>query len=310
MKALPTLRQLSYLVALAEHNHFGRAAEACLVTQSTLSAGLQELESLLGVTLVERTKRRVMLTPLGEEMVARARAMLQAAEDMVDIARAAAEPLSGELRLGVIPTIGPYLLPRVMPVLRDAYPALKLYLREDLTARLLEQLDRGLIDVALLALPYPADELETAVVAEDPFLLVCPPDHPLATQPRLAPQDLAAAGLLLLDDGHCLRAHALAACHLADGGASEGFRGTSLHTIVQMVVSGLGVTLLPRLALDGDILRGTDLVARDLGEGAATRQLGLAWRRSSPRKAEFRLLADLLTGILAPSSSNKMEEVA
>ncbi|MBY0430001.1 MAG: tRNA lysidine(34) synthetase TilS, partial [Rhodospirillales bacterium] len=290
MRPLPTLRQLRYLVALADHLHFGRAAEACLVTQSTLSAGLQELETLMGVMLVERTRRRVMLTPLGTEMVARARLLLREAEDLTDTARAAAEPLTGPLRLGVIPTIGPYLLPRALPALREAYPRLKLYLREDLSARLLDQLNSGALDALLLALPYPAEEVEFEELCQDDFLLVAPPSHPLAARPKLVPEDLAGSELLLLEEGHCLREHALAACRLA---APGGVQGTSLATLVQMVAGGLGVTLLPRLAVEGDVLRGTDLVARPV-EGGEARRLGLMWRRSSPRGREFRLLAQAL----------------
>lgn len=299
MKALPTFRQLRYLAALAEHRHFGRAAESCLVTQSTLSAGLQELEAVLGATLVERTKRRVMLTPLGEEILARARALLRDAEELVDVARAAGEPLSGPLRLGVIPTIGPYFLPAALPALRRAHPRLKLYLREDQTARLLDRLASGELDVVLLALPYPTEDLEIEPLGEDPFFLACPPDHPLAGLAEVRPDDLAGVGLLLLEEGHCLRAHALSACRLPGAGAGEGLQGTSLPTLVQMVAGGLGVTLLPRMAAESELLKGAGLVARPLlGEDSA-RSIGLAWRRSSPRKTEFRLLAAALRERLA-----------
>jgi LysR family hydrogen peroxide-inducible transcriptional activator len=281
MKILPTLRQLRYLVALAEHRHFGRAAEACLATQSTLSAGLQELENLLGVVLVERTKRKVMLTPLAEEIA--------------DLAAAAAEPLSGPLRLGVIPTIGPFLLPRVLPHLRAAHPGLRLYLREDLTARLLERLGSGDLDAVLIALPYHAPDIETLEVSEDPFVLACPPDHPLAAKQNLRSADLVGAELLLLEEGHCLRDHALAACHLPGPARGEGVLGTSLPTLVQMVANGLGVTLLPRMAVECGILAGTNLVTRPIAD-AGVRGIGLAWRPSSPRKADFRALAEVLKG--------------
>ncbi len=303
MKPLPTLRQLSYLVALADHLHFGRAAESCLVTQSTLSAGLQELENLLGVTLVERTRRRVMLTPLGAGIVERARALLRDAEDLVDTARAAAEPLSGPLRLGVIPTIGPYLLPRVLPALRRAHPRLQLYLREDQTARLLERLGNGDLDVVLLALPYPAEDVETEEVARDSFVLACPPGHPLATREAVSAADLAGADLLLLEEGHCLREHALAACRLPTVQRGQGLQATSLHTLVQMVAGGLGVTLLPRIAVEAEVTRGTDLVLRPLAEGAgADRGIGLAWRRSSPRRGEYGQFARELRELLSDAS--------
>lgn len=293
MKALPTLRQLRYLVALAEHRHFGKAAESCFATQSTLSAGLQELETLLGIMLVERTKRRVMLTPLGEEVVARARALLRGAEDLVDLVETARQPLTGGLRLGVIPTIAPYLLPRALPALRAAYPRLRLTLREDLTMRLLDGLAAGNLDVVLIALPWPADGVETLELAEDPFLFACAPDHPLAAKEAVTSDELATAELLLLEEGHCLREHALSACRLPS--AAGRAMGTSLTTLVQMVANGLGVTLLPRLAVDGGVLRGTGLVTRPLAE-PASRRIGLAWRRSSPRAAEFALLGGALAG--------------
>jgi LysR family transcriptional regulator, hydrogen peroxide-inducible genes activator len=293
VKILPTLRQLRYLVALAEHRHFGRAAETCLATQSTLSAGLQELENLLGVTLVERTKRKVMLTPLGEEVVARARVVLRGAEDIADLAAASAEPLSGPLRLGVIPTIGPYVLPRVLPHLRKVHPNLRLYLREDLTARLLERLTSGDLDAVLIALPYESTEMESMVVGEDPFMLACPPGHALASKAQVESADLMGGDLLLLEEGHCLREHALAACRLPGPAKGDGILGTSLATLVQMVANGLGVTLLPQMAVQGGVLAGTDLVTRPLAD-AGNRLIGLAWRPSSPRKAEFRALGEFL----------------
>ncbi|PKU24296.1 hydrogen peroxide-inducible genes activator [Telmatospirillum siberiense] len=297
MAALPTLRQLRYLVALDDHRHFGHAAEACAATQSTLSAGLQELEALLGASLVERTKRRVLMTPLGEEVVVRARQLLRDAEEISALVRSAAEPLSGPLRLGVIPTVGPYLLPKVMPHLRNQHPNLRLYLREDLTARLLERLASGDLDLVLLALPYRADEFEFETLFDDPFLVACPPKHPLAQERSDAVTLAAEEDLLLLEEGHCLREHALAACHLSmppgkPGGVQERMLATSLTTLVQMVACGLGVTLLPRMALDSGILAGTDLVSRSLGRDAPARTIGLAWRASSPRKAEFRLLGE------------------
>ncbi len=292
--ALPTLRQLRYLVALDEHRHFGRAAATCFATQSTLSAGLQELEGLLGASLVERTRRRVLLTPLGEAVAARARAVLTGAEEIAELCRAAQEPLTGRLRLGVIPTIAPYLLPRVLPGLRRAHPRLELELREDLTARLLERLAAGGLDVLLLALPYAAPEIETEALFDDAFVLACPPGHPLAAAARLDEAALAGAELLLLEEGHCLRDHALAACRLAAPAGGHGVMATSLATLVQMVANGLGVTLLPEMAVDSGILAGTGLVTRRLDDGAPRRTIGLAWRPSSPRKAEFRALGAFL----------------
>lgn len=293
MRPLPTLRQLRYLTALAEHLHFGRAAESCLATQSTLSAGLQELETILGVTLVERTKRKVMLTPLGEQVVARARVVLRGAEDIADLAAASTEALSGPLRLGVIPTIAPYLLPHALPSLRQRYPALRLFLREDLTARLLDRLATGDLDAALIALPWVSPEIETMHINDDGFMLACPPDHPLALRPDLSASDLIGQDLLLLEEGHCLRDHALSACHLPGPAKGEGVLGTSLATLVQMVANGLGVTLLPEMAVKSGVLAGTGVVTRPLRD-AGSRGIGLAWRPSSPRKAEFRLLGEAL----------------
>jgi LysR family hydrogen peroxide-inducible transcriptional activator len=294
MRTLPTLRQLRYLVALAEHRHFGRAAEACFATQSTLSAGLQELENLLDVKLVERSKRRVMLTPLGEAIVARARVVLREAEDIADLAFASKDPLSGALRLGVIPTIGPYLLPRVLPPLRQSYPNLRLYLREDLTARLLEALGDGDIDAALIALPFQTDELEIRPLGHDPFLLACRADDPLAKSKDIELDDVPDERLLLLDEGHCLREHALAACRLEPSRHRDDFRATSLPTLVQMVANKLGVTLLPKMAVDAGLLGGTGLLAKPLSATAPAREIALVWRRTTPRAAEFNILADVL----------------
>lgn len=303
----PTLRQWRYLVALAEIRHFGKAAEACFVTQSTLSAGIQELETQLGAALVDRTKRKVVLTPLGEELAGRARELLREAEEMVLLARAAAAPLSGPLRLGVIPTISPFLLPRVLPVLRRRFPELKLFLREDLTHRLVDQLQAGKLDLLLLALPFEGGALDAMPLFGDEFLVACRSDHALARRNAVKLDDLAEAPLLLLEDGHCLREHALAACRLPPSPRRDGFAATSLHTLVQMVDSGLGVTLLPQLALDAGILRGTDLVTRPLqaGKGGeASRQIGLAWRRGTQRAKEFTLFGEALVAAMKQSGED------
>jgi LysR family hydrogen peroxide-inducible transcriptional activator len=294
MKPLPTLRQLRYLVAVVDRCHFSRAAEACLVTQSTLSAGIQELEDVLGAPLLERTRRSVIPTPLGREVAERARALLKDAEDLMDIARAATDPMAGPLHLGVIPTIGPFLIPRVMPLVRTAFPQLKLYLREDQTARLLDRLHAGELDAALVALPYPTADLETLDIAEDRFSLVCPPGHRLCAAPAVRARDMAMEELLLLEDGHCLREHALAACALEDQRRNPAFQGTSLHTLAQMVANGLGVTLLPQMALDAGIVRGLDVVVRPLEGERPFRHISLVWRRTSGRKESFHRLAEAL----------------
>ena len=288
MTPLPSLQQLRFLVALAEQRHFGRAAEACAVTQSTLSAGLQELETRLGVTLVERSRRKVMLTPLGEDLVARARQVLSDAEALVEAARGGREPLSGPFRLGVIPTIGPYLLPAIMHDIAKEFPKLQLYLREEQTASLLEKLAAGQLDLALLALPYDVGEMEVMELGADPILVALSPGHRLARQRRIAHDALAQEDLLLMEDGHCLRSHALEACRLTGPTRNEVFQGTSLRTVVQMAAGGLGVTLVPQMALQSELPADGSLVARPLAGDAPPRRIALAWRRSSTRKAEFR----------------------
>ncbi|HEX6841986.1 MAG TPA: hydrogen peroxide-inducible genes activator [Stellaceae bacterium] len=289
MAPLPSLQQLRFLSALAEHKHFGRAAAACAVTQSTLSAGLQELEDRLGASLVERSRRHCLLTPLGEDIVERGRRLLRDAEDLAEAARGAQEPLSGPLRLGVIPTIGGYFIPGVMPGLTQAFPKLKLYLREEQTASILDKLENGQLDLALIALPYETGDLETMALGEDPILVALPKTHPLAKARRIERADLAGEALLLMEDGHCLRSHALEACRLAGPDRNEVFQGTSLRTLLQMAAGGIGITLMPEMAVAAEITPGSGLVARHL-QGEPSRQIALAWRRSSARKAEFRTL--------------------
>jgi LysR family hydrogen peroxide-inducible transcriptional activator len=287
----PSVRHLRHLVALHDHGHFGRAAEASHVTQSTLSASIKELESILQVTLVDRSKRRVVLTPVGIEAANRARKIVKEVEELVGFASASRDPLSGTLRMGTIPTIGPFLLPRVLPGLRRDYGRLKLYLVEDLTSRLIDLLHRGELDVVLLALPYDCGPAEIITLFEDPFVVGLPGDHRLAQAERIKPQQLRCEDLLLLKDGHCLRDHALAACRLADRTLTESFGATSLATLVQMVANGLGTTLLPTLAVDAGLLLGTNLVTRPLFGEVPARRIGLIWRRGTGRRNEFRLLA-------------------
>lgn len=297
MKPIPTLRQLRYLVAVVDRCHFGQAAAACTVSQSTLSASIQELEELLGAPLLERTKRSVVPTALGRKVAERARGLLKGAEDLMDVAQAARDPLSGPLHLGVIPTIGPFLLPRAMPKLREDFPKLQLYLREDQTARLLERLESGELDAVLLALPYALGDFEVMDLGADRFSIVYPADHTPAAS-------IADENLLLLEDGHCLRDQALAACELEGARRNAGFNGTSLHTLAQMVANGLGVTLMPQMALDAGILRGLDVTVRALDGMARAgavphRRIGLVWRRSSARTETFRALGEALKDELA-----------
>jgi LysR family hydrogen peroxide-inducible transcriptional activator len=299
MRQLPTLKQLRYLCVLAQEEHFGRAAEKCFVTQSTLSAGIAELELVLGSPLAERTKRSVMLTPLGLEIARRAQKLLRETEDLIELAAAQRNPLSGDFRLGVIPTIGPYLLPRILPELHNAYPDLKLFLKEDQTERLLAQLRSGKLDAVLLALPYEMDGMNTRVLARDSFSFACPINHKLAGKKSVSNDEIADTPLLLLEEGHCLRDHALAACHLESRGKQASFEATSLQTLVQMVASGLGQTLLPQLALDAKLTAGLDMAVIPLTDKNATRQIGLAWRATSPRHEDMQLLGDVIEDVLA-----------
>ncbi len=292
LRPLPSLKQLRHLVAVADHGHFGRAAAACFVTQSSLSASIKELEGLLGKVLIERTRRSVMVTPLGEDVVARARAVLTDVDEIVDLVTASGDPLTGSLRLGVIPTIGPFLLPRVLPGLRRAYPRLRLYLREDRSARLTDGLAGGDLDLLLLAFPYPAEGFETYLFAEDPFWIAFPKGHRYAGEERVAGTGLEDETVLLLEEGHCLRGHAMEACGRAgEIPATTEFQASSLHTLVQMVDNGLGLTVLPKMAIDAGIARATGVQMRPLEGQGTSRQIGFVWRTSSPRREEFALLA-------------------
>lgn len=294
MNALPTPRQLRYLVALSERLNFGRAAEDCFVTQSTLSAGIQELEELLGARLVERDRRQVRLTPFGEHAVTRAREILTRSHDLVELARSTQEPLSADLRLGVIPTIAPFLLPQVLPALRERYPRLRMFLREDLTDRLLDRLRAGLLDAVLIALPYDTADLATAPLLQEELWFVCRADAPAGGSRRIEVETLDRSSVVLLEEGHCLREHALAACGPRSPGASSALEATSLTTLVQMVEGGLGATLLPEMTLKAGLLNGTHLVARPFASRAPTRTIALAWRPSNPRTRDFELVSELI----------------
>ena len=294
MPALPTLRQLAYLVELAQRLNFHAAAEAQFVTQSTLSAGIKELETLLGVQLVERDKRHVRLTAVGEDVVGRARELLAAATDLAEAARSATQPLSGPMRLGAIPTIAPYLLPGVLPALRRAHGDLKLYLREDLTERLLDRLRAGRLDVALIALPFHTGDLYVRELFEDAFSFVARETDPAVREKNIALRRIDAGDMVLLEEGHCLRDHVIAACGPRRGRRESYVEATSLPTLIQMVEGGLGVTLLPGITLDAGILKGTRLVARPFSSPAPSRTLALVARRTSSRRRDADLLAEFL----------------
>jgi len=293
----PTIKQLQYLVALREHGHFGKAADASYVTQSTLSAGLRELETLLGVTLVERTRRVVRFTALGERIADKAVRVLREAEELAEVARAEGQPLHGELRMGVIPTIAPFLLPAMLPRLRDEWPSLKLYLREETSQAACEALHRGQLDCVLLALPYGCGDVDSAPLFDDPLFVA----FPRGEAPGGATVEVAAideSRMLLLEDGHCLKDHALSACNRPDLRAHAAMMGTSLHTLVQMVDNGLGLTFIPAMAIEAGILDGTQVDAKPLRSDHGFRRIALIWRRSSPRESEFQLLADALRRIM------------
>jgi LysR family hydrogen peroxide-inducible transcriptional activator len=291
---LPTLKQLQYLVALEDHGHFGRAADACAVTQSTLSAGVKELESLIGVTLVERTRRVVRFTPSGRGIAAKARRVLREAEELTDLARAAGKPLSGELRMGVIPTIAPFLLPTLLPRLRRDWPDLRLYLREETSQAACDALQRGRLDCVLLALPYACGDVEAVPLFDDRLFVAFPPGEAPEGKADVPPSAIDETRLLLLEDGHCLKDHVLAACNRPELRAEAAMLGTSLHTLVQMVGNGLGLTLVPEMAIDAGLLEGTGATARPLKAERGSRRIALIWRKASPRDKEFRLLAEAL----------------
>lgn len=291
---LPTLKQLQYLIALRDHGHFGKAAESCFVTQSTLSAGLRELESLLDLTLVERTRRVVRFTPLGLAIADKAQRILREAEELAEMARAAGKPLSGEMRMGVIPTIAPFLLPQILPKLRAEWPELKLFLREEISPDACESLQRGHIDCVLLALPYACGEIDKAELFEDRLYVAFPAGEPDNPPKQITPEALDEGRLLLLEDGHCLKDHALAACNRPELRAEARMMGTSLHTLVQMVDNGLGTTMLPEMAIKAGILEHTDINARPLEADHPFRTIALVWRKNSPREKDFTLLAEAL----------------
>ena len=300
MTPFPSLRQLGYLVELADRLNFRAAAEACFVTQSTLSAGIKELEAALGIQLVERSTRTVRLTAAGEDIVRRARALIAEAQDLVSAARSQREPMSGRLRLGVIPTIAPFVLPRILPTLRKRYPRLRLHLREDLTDRLLERLRAGTLDFALIALPYDTGDLTVRELFKDEFWFVALADDALAKSKAVRVESLDVRDIVLLEEGHCLREHALEACGRQDRRPESAVEATSLPTLLQMVEGGLGVTLLPEIALKAGILNGTQLVARPFSRGTPSRTLALAARPTSGRVAELDVLAGVIEQCAAP----------
>ena len=291
---MPTLRQLQFLVALRAQGSFVGAADAVGVTQPTLSAGIKDLETMLGAVLVERGRLGAVLTPAGEEAAERAARAIAEVEELVRTVQAAGEPFAGTFRLGAIPTIAPFLLPRALPLLKGKFPRLRLHMREDLTHRLIEGLRARVLDAAVIALPYEAHGVATAAIADDEFLFLAPEGHPLAKRNDLTPDQLQQEELLLLEDGHCLREHALSACRMAPSRRSSEVAATSLHTLVQMVAGGMGVTLLPKIAAEGGAAAGACVAIRPFTKPVIGRAIGLAWREGGARAEEARMLAEVL----------------
>ncbi|MGI9301623.1 MAG: hydrogen peroxide-inducible genes activator [Gammaproteobacteria bacterium] len=293
MANLPTIKQLRYLVALAEHRHFGKAADACFVSQSAFSVAIKALESLLDTRLVDRTNKSVTITNIGKQVATQARLCLRDAEGILDIVNASQEPLMGMLKMGVIPTIAPFLLPKALPKIRKTYPKLELYLKEDLTQRVYEDLMSGELDLILIALPFELRNTETLTLFKDHFRLACRPDTQLVDPENYSYNRLQDESVLLLEDGHCLRDHALSACRIRNTKKLGKFEATSLHTLLQMVDSDLGITFVPEMAQGSSLLKSTRIKTWPLRE-MSYRQIGLAWRKSSTRADEFKQLGEIL----------------
>lgn len=291
------LRDLQYLVAVADHRHFGRAAEASFASQPTLSTQIRKLELELDVQLFERQPRKVMLTAAGEAIVARARLVLREVENIRELARGARDPEAGSIRLGMFPTLGPYLLPHVVPSLHSRFPLLELLLIEEKTEELLAMLDRGELDAAVLALPLHDDALAVAPLFEEPFVLALPRERADEFEQTVRIGDLRSREVLLLEEGHCLREQALSLCALGGAAERSGFRATSLETLRQMVAANVGMTLLPRLAVLPPVAVNDNLVLRPFADPAPTRKLGLVWRRSDARDGLMQALAQVLRDV-------------
>ena len=288
------LRDLRYLIALADLRHFGKAAEACFVSQPTLSTQIRKLEDELGVALVERAPRKVMLTAAGQDVVQRARRIVAEVEQMKESARRSQDPGSGTLRLGVFPTLGPYLLPHVVPGLRERFPELELLLVEEKSDALLQRLREGKLDAILLALPLHDDQLHAEPLFEERFVFAAPKQHPLAGNDVLSMAQLSDETLLLLEDGHCLREQALDVCRLSGAQEKSGFRATSLETLRQMVAAGVGVTLLPALSVHEPIAQSPNIRLVPFRDPPPSRQIALVWRKSSALDGFLQQLAEVI----------------
>jgi LysR family hydrogen peroxide-inducible transcriptional activator len=293
MSALPSLRQLSYLVRLSERLNFTQAAEASFVTQSTLSGGIQELERQLGARLVERDRQHVRMTPVGAEVVERARVLLSMTADLVEHAARAAEPMTGLLRLGAIPTIAPFMLPALVRTARDRHPRMRIALREDTTVRLLQQVRDGALDFGLIALPWETTGLKVRPLFDDELWLIAAEGDPAAKPARPSVASLDPQRLLLLEEGHCLRSHTLEGCGLTERANPSGIEASSVTTLVQMVEEGLGIALLPEMAVRAGLLVGSSVIARPIGAPAPRRGIALVARASTARVEEFEALGTI-----------------
>lgn len=290
----PTLKQLRYFSALAEHLHFADAAAVCGVSQPNLSSQIRELESDIGGQLVERTSRHVLLTPLGERVLERTHRVLAEVDDLMDLSNESHDPFTGRIRLGVIPTIAPYVLPRALPSVRSRWPHLELQLIEDFTERLVPRLAAGELDVVLMALPVEHTGLEVVVLADEPFVVLAPADHPIAKSKKVRSTEFQPADLLLLQDGHCLRDQALDVCHLQANNTPNAVEGASLSMLVQMVANGFGLTLMPLIAVPVDVPATNEVRVIPFTKPEPGRTLGLVWRKTSPRADAYRDLAKTL----------------
>ena len=297
----PTFRQLKYLVSISKNLHFGKAAKECFVSQSTLSSGIQELEKLLNVKLVERTKRTVFLTPLGNKIAKKAESVNIEMNDVLDLAKSAQETMFGETRLGVIPTIAPYLLPKLMPKIRNKYPKLNLKLVEDQTANILNMLYSGNLDLALIAKPYKTENLNTQPIKRDYFHVAVPNGSYLIEKNKhsLSNKDISETNMLLLDEGHCLREHALEACNNKEAKQKiDAFKATSLLTLVQMVANDSGITLLPDIVINSELLKNSKIKILEYENNKNYREIALCWRISSPRSNDFYKFTKFLKSVI------------
>ena len=297
MKKLPTIKQLRYFNALEEHGHFGHAAEACFVSQSAFSVAIREFESLVGVQLVERTNKRVTVTPVGHQVANQSRLVIRDIELLLELAREHAGTLSGPLTVGVIPTIAPFLLPKVLPPIRDKYPELKIYIREGKTDDIYAALMAGKLDLCIVALPYDLHNAEVLPLFRDRFYLACNRDTTLINPEKFSVNRVTANTLLLLEDGHCMRDHAMAACKVQKTAAVNQFAASSLFTLLEMVESDLGVTFVPEMAIGSALLKQANIETRPLAD-KSYREIGLAWRRGSARGDEFTALGTLITQVV------------